>query len=376
MSAGPAHRFEALYEAHRACVERSVASLGLPRHLWPDLAQDVWLTALRRIDEFAAHPQPAAWLCTVVRNHAMHLVRGHLRRRKKLQAAGCEPRREADDPFRDRDAWDTLSRLLAACPLEQREVYLRIELHGMTAAEVAQELGVPLNTVHSRLRLGRQRLRSSAAALAATLLMLRGRPASASPFTAVLSFASISAATLVGLALTVLVVSGTPAPTPSPPSVDLATGERVGAPLERDSVHTSIRLRPWAEPPVTAGAGAIEPPSKKPAPAVARRRELASPAALPDLRPAPVDDGEALLSAAQVDYRAGRLQRALDGALRHRARFPGSELRDSREYLIAQVLCRLGRDAESRQQVRTLARDSPENKVFRKALQRLPPSCR
>ena len=44
-------RFETLYRAHEATVRRCVVSLGLPPHLGPDLLQDVWLTALRRLDE-------------------------------------------------------------------------------------------------------------------------------------------------------------------------------------------------------------------------------------------------------------------------------------------------------------------------------------
>lgn len=381
MSAGPARRFEALYAAHRACVERSVASLGLPRQLWPDLTQDVWLTALRRLDELVVHPAPAAWLCTVARNHAMHLVRGHLRRRRKLRTAASEPRREVDEPFLDRDAWSTLSRLLAVCPLEQREVFLRIELHGMTAAEVAEELGVPLNTVHSRLRLCRQRLRRSAAALATTLLLLRGEPARGIAPSAVVSFASISAVGLVGaVVMAVVVFSRILTPASGPASVGLAAGEAVGAPLERDDVHLRIRpirLQPWAKPPDTAGEGVSAARPERPSRVASRRRESSSPAAAaPDLRPIAIDDGETLLNAARVDFRAGRLRQALETLLRHRARFPGSELRDSREHLIVLVLCRLGRHADSRQQVRTLARESPENLVFRAALRRLPPSCR
>ena len=37
----------------------------------------------------------------------------------------------------------------------KREVFVLVEVHGMTAPEISHELGIPLNTVYTRLRAAR-----------------------------------------------------------------------------------------------------------------------------------------------------------------------------------------------------------------------------
>jgi RNA polymerase sigma factor (sigma-70 family) len=48
--------------------------------------------------------------------------------------------------------WDELDAALASLPEEQRDVFEKTELSGMSVKEVAEETGVPLNTVLSRKR--------------------------------------------------------------------------------------------------------------------------------------------------------------------------------------------------------------------------------
>lgn len=382
-------KFDELYRAHSAVVQRCVASLGLPRHTWPDILQDVWMTASRRLGELTAHPRPSAWLCTVARHHAMHHVRAHLRRQRKLEAVAVEPSRAVDDPIREHDAWETLSRLLASCPLDQREVYLKIELHGMTAGEVAEELGISVNTVHSRLRLTRQRLRESGAALAALLLLLRSRlgaeglpaqfgapldPAAASRRSSLA--ATAGKVVVIGLMLAAAVSFRDPGLRIDPPTSD----SLAAAPEPLDPVHPQLIHRPWVTlPAAQPAAHAPAPPElPSPRPPATPRRPRATRAAPPDLRTplAPQDDGEQLLAAAQTAYRAARFERALQHAEQHRRRYPASELREARETLIVQSLCRLGRDAEARAQLRMFARESPDERAFRARLATLPEGCR
>lgn len=387
-------KFYALYEAHHAAVQRCVASLGLPRYLWQDIVQDVWITALHRFDTLVAHPRPVGWLCTVVRNSAMHYVRGHLRRQNKHQALAAEPSRTTDDPVGERDAWDTLARLLTRCPLEQREVYLKIELYGMTANEVAEELGLSVNTVYSRLRKAREHLRESGAALAAVLLLLRTRLVHAVPAelqvpigdalaalgpaanAAQTSRASGAAGKLALVALLILPASSSRQVEEVPAVGHAASGSFE----ELDSVHHERPWIPWAPPSPSGTSVALAPASDLPPPqpgARAVRGRGARPAAAPP-QPGvvPREDGEDLYRAAREAYRAGRYERALDAALRHRARFPTSQLGDSRELLVAQVYCALGREADARAQVRSFALEAPEKGAHRARLARLPEECR
>lgn len=380
----PSARFAELYRRHDPGVRRCVAGLGLPRHLWPDILQDTWITAHRRLADLAEHPRPDAWLKTVARNHSKHYLRGHLRQQSKVAAATLAPDRcDRAEPHVDRDAWDTLARLLGDCPLEQREVFIKMELHGMTAGEVAEELGISANTVQSRLRLCRQRLRD-VAALAVVLLALRTRldaPSFPDPLDLRVvapraPATSLTAKPLLALAASLLLTSTNPADR----ATDVAAIEHVTATTAEEPPAVvslqSTRTVPLAAPPAAKALPAADAPL--PAPHRTRARPRASAPPAPDLRApiAPSDDGESLLQAARAAYRGDRPQRALNLALRHRQRFPASELRVSREALLAVIYCRLGRDDDARQQVRTLARDNPNDLVFRAHLRQLRQECR
>jgi RNA polymerase sigma-70 factor (ECF subfamily) len=69
-----------------------------------------------------------------------------------------DPAGETDPEARhvDRDAID---RALAELPVDQREAVLLRDVEGFDYREIAEQLGVPLGTVESRIFRGRQRLR-------------------------------------------------------------------------------------------------------------------------------------------------------------------------------------------------------------------------
>lgn len=55
-------------------------------------------------------------------------------------------------------AVDLLDRLVSVLDPNKRQVFVLIELEDVPAKEVAAQLGLSVNTVHSRLRLARQRI--------------------------------------------------------------------------------------------------------------------------------------------------------------------------------------------------------------------------
>ncbi len=64
-----------------------------------------------------------------------------------------------------RAALARLDRLLGQLPEEQREVFVLAEVAQLQAPEIAQVMGTKLNTVYSRLRLARSRMKASLEAL-------------------------------------------------------------------------------------------------------------------------------------------------------------------------------------------------------------------
>jgi RNA polymerase sigma-70 factor (ECF subfamily) len=140
-----------------------------------DLVQETLLSAFQGIDRFdGAHPR--AWLLTIMRNaEAKH----HRRRRPALlreagRAEGWEG--EEGAPMTDSAEQTVIGRqfeaVVAECltvlPDRHRQVVELVDIHGLSYAEAAGVIGVPVGTVMSRLHRARARIRQrlSAAGLA------------------------------------------------------------------------------------------------------------------------------------------------------------------------------------------------------------------
>jgi RNA polymerase sigma-70 factor (ECF subfamily) len=76
-----------------------------------------------------------------------------------------------DKALTSRDAHCTVQAGLKALSEEQQAVFVLHELDEVSAPDIADALGIPLNTVYSRLRLARPRFRD-----AVTAHSLRGQP--------------------------------------------------------------------------------------------------------------------------------------------------------------------------------------------------------
>lgn len=122
-----------------------------------DLVQDCMERALSRLHLLRPDSNLRAWLFTVMRN----IWRNELQRR-----AVRPPLDSLDDHAEPAVAGDQIDRLalrdmqaaLLALSDEQREAVLLVGLEGLSYAEVAAVTEVPIGTVMSRLKRGRDRL--------------------------------------------------------------------------------------------------------------------------------------------------------------------------------------------------------------------------
>src|SRR5690349_7938938 len=168
----PSDRFEAMYRAELPYVLRTFRRLGASEADAADLAHDLFVVVHRRLAEYDRTRPLRAWLFGI----AYRLVANHLgRSHRRAEIATDLTNLSAVDPRAarlDRDAArDLLLRALAAVDIEHRAVLVLHDLEERAAPEVATTLGLPLNTVYSRLRNGRQKV-----AAAARALLARGLP--------------------------------------------------------------------------------------------------------------------------------------------------------------------------------------------------------
>ena len=148
----------ALYQAHADFAVRVARQLGAPEAELEDVVHDVFLVVHRRRAEFQAdRGSMRAWLYGICRNVVYHHSRGRTRAELRLQRLPePEPRPGPDDELARARARAVVQEFLDGLDEGRRMVFALIEIEGMPAPEVAQALGVNLNTVYSRLRLARQ----------------------------------------------------------------------------------------------------------------------------------------------------------------------------------------------------------------------------
>jgi RNA polymerase sigma-70 factor (ECF subfamily) len=168
----PSDRFEAIYRAELAYVLRTFRRLGASEADAADLAHDLFVVVHRRQAEYDRTRPLRAWLFGIAyRLAANHLTRAHRRAEiptdpTALSAVDPRAARLEQDAARD-----LLLRALAAVDLDHRAVLVLHDIEERAAPEIATTLGLPLNTVYSRLRNGRQKV-----AAAARVLLARGVP--------------------------------------------------------------------------------------------------------------------------------------------------------------------------------------------------------
>ena len=101
----------------------------------------------------------AGWLLGISRNVAATHRRSRARARIREAEASPPPTTPPpDDVVLQAEAARTLERFVASLPEEQRWVFVLCEVDGESASAVAEALAISRNTVHSRLRLIREKL--------------------------------------------------------------------------------------------------------------------------------------------------------------------------------------------------------------------------
>ncbi len=154
--------FREVYEAHVELVFRTLRRLGVPSAATEDVAQEVFLSVHRALPSWEARSTMRGWIYRIARNAGLNHKRS-LRRRPD-----GSPTAAADELVHDtatpeslaetNQALAVLDAVLQRIDEPKREVLALMDLEGFSAPEVAELLGVPLNTVYSRLRLARAEL--------------------------------------------------------------------------------------------------------------------------------------------------------------------------------------------------------------------------
>jgi RNA polymerase sigma-70 factor (ECF subfamily) len=122
-----------------------------------DLVQETYERVLRRPRQIARAEDALPYLLGVLRNTWVDTVRSRARRPTVPLDTEAVDRIEGASPL-DRVAAREVFETVAALPPEWRDTLAAVDVAGLSYAEAATALGVPIGTIMSRLSRGRERV--------------------------------------------------------------------------------------------------------------------------------------------------------------------------------------------------------------------------
>lgn len=156
--------FADIYKTYFHFVWSITRCLGVDRAEQDDVVQEIFVIIYKRLDTVEQPESLRSWIYGIIRRTACRYHRAKRTRLintgamelepESLQPEWCTPQEIAEQSEQVRLIWSFLEKLDAP----KREVFMLTELEEMTAPEIAAAIGVPLNTVYSRLRAARQEL--------------------------------------------------------------------------------------------------------------------------------------------------------------------------------------------------------------------------
>ncbi|WP_051461288.1 RNA polymerase sigma factor SigM [Tomitella biformata] len=124
-----------------------------------DALQEALLSAHRRAGSFRGDAAVRSWLHRIVVNSCLDRMR-----RNQVRAAVPMPDfadggpADTVDHYRQFETTMVVQEAIAALPDEQRQVIVAVDLQGLSVAETAELLSIPVGTVKSRASRGRLKL--------------------------------------------------------------------------------------------------------------------------------------------------------------------------------------------------------------------------
>lgn len=147
-----------------------MARVAGPRAPVPDLAQEVFLRAYQAFPRFDLDgpAQAKTWLLTIAVRLALNARRQRARAPRAVPLADAPDFPEPSTPETERTRRElgrTIARAVDELSDDQRAAFVLAQFHGLSIAAIAAALGMPENTVKTRLFRARAQLREKLANL-------------------------------------------------------------------------------------------------------------------------------------------------------------------------------------------------------------------
>ncbi len=140
--------FSVLMREHRAMVFSLACYFLRDRAAAEELAQEVFLQLYRSLDKLQSREHVVFWLRRVTVNRCI----GEARRRQRRPEVPLEETWESPAPADNPLLREDLRRLVASLPAKTRMIVILRYQEDLDPKDIAQVMGIPVNTVKSRLQ--------------------------------------------------------------------------------------------------------------------------------------------------------------------------------------------------------------------------------
>lgn len=152
--------FKALFAHFAPRVKAFLVRSGCPHDQAEEVTQDVMATLWRKAHLFdGTKASVATWIFTIARNRRIDLIRRNRRPEPEDLPWGPTAEPPQADQIALQQETEKLGAALASLPKPQREIIERAYFGELSHSEIADETGLPLGTIKSRIRLALDRLR-------------------------------------------------------------------------------------------------------------------------------------------------------------------------------------------------------------------------
>lgn len=140
----------------KAFLMKSGANEGLAEECTQEVMATLW-TKAHMFDPTRA--SVSTWVFTIARNRKIDALRRIKRPEPEELPWGPEPEPDQVDVMTLRQESEKLAEAIASLPDKQRDLIQRAYFGDLSHAEIAEQTGLPLGTIKSRIRLALERLR-------------------------------------------------------------------------------------------------------------------------------------------------------------------------------------------------------------------------
>ncbi|MFB0524852.1 MAG: sigma-70 family RNA polymerase sigma factor [Phycisphaerae bacterium] len=158
---GDVDSFRLLVQRYQRPVISMIKNIINDQHMCEDVAQDVFLTAYKKLDSFdPARSNFSTWLFTIAKNKSLNV----LKKKRALSMSQLPEKtdsRNPSDELGEKELFDELDRILQTLPVRQKTAFVLAEFEKLPYAEIAQIEGVRIGTIKSRINRAKRKLSSA-----------------------------------------------------------------------------------------------------------------------------------------------------------------------------------------------------------------------